>query len=136
MKKHYYKSQIELLKQRFEKVKAMGPATAEEWVKGLEQEGKDRMCDAARWEQWESKGGLRKVNFRPAPKRSASQALPMPSATSISSPVANVVGNDDGSDRSTPGSVNNNIEGPGNSFSPAPTVQTGITPMPARGYCK
>lgn len=135
-KKHYYKSQIELLKQRFEKVKTMGSATAEEWVKGLEQEGKDSMSDVARWEQWESKGGLRKVNFRPASKGSASQALPTATTTSISSPVANAAVNDVSSEHSTPGSTNNNTERPGNTFSPAPTIQTTVTPMPSRGYCK
>lgn len=136
MKKHYYKSQIELLMQRFEKVKLMGPATAEEWVKGLEQEGKDRMSDAARWEQWESKGGLRKVNSRPASKGPASQALPTASTTSISSPVLNTAANDVSSEQSTPGSAHNNAERPGNTFSPAPTNHTTVTPMPSHGYCK
>lgn len=136
MKKHYYKAQIELLKQQFEDVKVMGPATAEEWVKGLEQDGKDRMIDAARWEQWEAKGGLRKVNFRPASKVSASQAPPTAITTSIISPATNAAVNEVRSERSTPGSANNNTDGHGNSYSPAPTAYTTVTPMPSRGYCK
>lgn len=136
MKKHYYKLQIELLKQQFEDVKAMGPATAEEWVKGLEQDGKERMNEAARWEQWEAKGGLRKVNFRPAPKASTSQAIPPGVTTSIVSPAANVAVKEVRSEGSTPGSANNNTDGPGNAFSPAPTIHTTLTPMPSRGYCK
>ena len=136
MTRHYYKSQIELLKQQFEKVKALGPGTAEEWVKGLEQDGKDMMSDAARWELWESKGGLRKVNFRPASKGSASQALPTASTTVISSPAANAATNEISSEHSTPGSANNIIEGPSHTFSPASIVNTTVTPMPSRGYCK
>ena len=136
LRKRFYKSQIELLTQRFEDVKALGPATAEEWVKGLDQDGKDRMSDAARWEQWEAKGGLRKVNFRPAPKVSASQAQPTASTTSTISAAANAAVNEVPSEHSTPGSANINTDPHGNCLSPAPTVHTTVTPMPSRCYCK
>lgn len=49
------------MKSRFEEVKSLGPAAAEEWVKGLEGNGKEKISDAARWEQWEFAGGLRSL---------------------------------------------------------------------------
>lgn len=63
--KHYYKPHIEEIKRQFDHVKDLGSASAEEWIKGLDSEGKARSSDAARWEQWEAKGGLKKVNARP-----------------------------------------------------------------------
>lgn len=63
--KHYYKPQIEDIKRQFEIIRDLGDASAEEWTKGLETEGKDRCNEATRWEQWEAKGGLKKVNMRP-----------------------------------------------------------------------
>ncbi|EFE44111.1 hypothetical protein TRV_01129 [Trichophyton verrucosum HKI 0517] len=59
--KHFLKSQVEELKSRFEEVKALGPAAAEEWMKGLDGNGKEKIADAARWEQWELAGGLRSL---------------------------------------------------------------------------
>ena len=43
----------------------LGRASAEEWFKGLEMEGKERLDDVVRWEQWEARGGLKKVNQPP-----------------------------------------------------------------------
>ena len=65
MAKYYYKPHVQEIKRRFEDVKLLGSGSAEEWIKGLESEGKDRSQDPVRWEQWEAKGGLRKVNTRP-----------------------------------------------------------------------
>ncbi|KAL2005251.1 hypothetical protein VTN00DRAFT_2461 [Thermoascus crustaceus] len=61
MTKHYYKPQIDDLKCKFEEVKALGTATVEEWIKGLESKGKEKLADFSRWELWESNGGLRAV---------------------------------------------------------------------------
>ncbi|KAK2741052.1 hypothetical protein FQN57_005789 [Myotisia sp. PD_48] len=57
--KYFLRSHVEELKASFEEVKALGSAAAEEWMKGLEGEGKAKLSDAARWEQWELTGGLR-----------------------------------------------------------------------------
>lgn len=135
MKKHFYKTHIEDLKKEFVQVKAMGPAAAEEWVKGLEALGKDHLSDAARWEQWEAKGGLRKVNSRPAPRTTAPQTLHT-NPSSTSSPVVNVPVNDIHSEHSTPVSINNNLDVSGHRFSPAPTIHTTGTPLTSRGYRK
>jgi len=68
MEKHYYKSHIEDIKKRLNEARSLGAASAEEWFKGLLTEGKTRIDDATRWEQWEFKGGLKKINLRPSPK--------------------------------------------------------------------
>ncbi|QVM06328.1 hypothetical protein D8B26_001040 [Coccidioides posadasii str. Silveira] len=59
--KFYLKSHIEAMRSKFEEVKALGAATAEEWVKGLEGNGKEKIADSARWEQWELTGGFRSL---------------------------------------------------------------------------
>lgn len=56
--KLFYKKHVEDLKEEFTTVKAMGLATAEEWIKGLENRGKELRGDAGRWEKWESAGGI------------------------------------------------------------------------------
>ena len=45
-----------------------GSAAVDEWIKGLDDEGRNRGEEVIRWENWEAKGGLEKVNVRP-PKR-------------------------------------------------------------------
>ncbi|KAK2759043.1 hypothetical protein FQN54_003142 [Arachnomyces sp. PD_36] len=59
--KYYFKPHIQAMKREFDEVKALGSATAEEWVKGLETNGKEKLADAARWEQWEMSGALKFV---------------------------------------------------------------------------
>ncbi|KAI9838695.1 MAG: hypothetical protein M1819_005009 [Sarea resinae] len=61
MTKLYYKPHIESIKNQLNEVKSLGPATAEEWMKGLEGNGKEKISDAARWERWEAKGGLKDI---------------------------------------------------------------------------
>lgn len=56
---------MQQIKRQLDDVRELGAASADEWSKGLPAEGKDRINDAIRWEQWEAKGGLRKVNVRP-----------------------------------------------------------------------
>jgi hypothetical protein len=61
--KHFYQTQVGEIQNEFEGVKVMGSATVEEWVKGLDNRGKERKNDAARWERWEASGGLLKMQF-------------------------------------------------------------------------
>ncbi|KAK8056727.1 hypothetical protein PG993_001954, partial [Apiospora rasikravindrae] len=56
--KLFYKKHVEELKDEFATVKAMGLATAEEWLKGLDDRGKELRGDSSRWEKWESAGGV------------------------------------------------------------------------------
>jgi hypothetical protein len=56
--KRFLNTQVEEIKGEFEDAKALGTATAEEWLKGLEERGKEKKADSARWERWESTGGV------------------------------------------------------------------------------
>lgn len=93
--KHYYKPHIQEIKQRLEGARELGSASADEWIKGLDGEGKDRLSEAVRWEQWEAKGGLKKVNLR------SLRATTIPGHTSTGPKVSNTK-NGTHSDRSTP----------------------------------
>ncbi|KAL8798632.1 MAG: hypothetical protein Q9182_006507 [Xanthomendoza sp. 2 TL-2023] len=68
MVKRYYKLHVQNIRQQLDDVRELGIASADEWNKGLAEEGKERINDAIRWEQWEAKGGLKKVNIRPQAK--------------------------------------------------------------------
>ncbi|OWO97618.1 hypothetical protein B2J93_8599 [Marssonina coronariae] len=59
--KYFSNDQVDDIKKEFEEVKAMGSATAEEWLKGLDRRGHDRRNDAARWERWEFNGGIERI---------------------------------------------------------------------------
>ncbi|KAK8028081.1 hypothetical protein PG991_005137 [Apiospora marii] len=56
--KLFFTRHVEELQEEFATVKAMGPATAEEWLKGLEDRGKELRGDSSRWEKWEFAGGV------------------------------------------------------------------------------
>ena len=73
--KRFYKPHVEKIKQELDAVRELGTASADEWSKGLADEGKERISDAMRWEQWEAKGGLKKVNARPQPKAAVAPAV-------------------------------------------------------------
>jgi hypothetical protein len=59
--KFFFKPHVEEIKQEFFKVKALGSGTAEEWIKGLDNRGKEKRLDLVRWERWESSGGLHRM---------------------------------------------------------------------------
>lgn len=61
MTKNFFQPQIEDIKKEFMEVKSMGSATAEEWLKGLEDRGKERRNDSVRWERWEASGGVARM---------------------------------------------------------------------------
>lgn len=56
--KAFSSQQIKEVKAKFEEVKELGQAAAEEWVKGLEAHGKCLLADASRWEKWYLAGGV------------------------------------------------------------------------------
>ncbi|RDL38233.1 uncharacterized protein BP5553_02573 [Venustampulla echinocandica] len=56
--KRFLNSHIDEIKKDFDEAKALGAAPAEEWLKGLENRGRERRTDAARWERYESLGGV------------------------------------------------------------------------------
>ncbi|EHL03090.1 hypothetical protein M7I_1065 [Glarea lozoyensis 74030] len=63
----FLKSQIEEIKKDFEDAKSLGAATAEEWLKGLEERGKEKRSDGSRWERWENSGGLLSIGILKPP---------------------------------------------------------------------
>lgn len=95
--KHYYKPHIRDIKQRLEGARELGSASADEWIKGLDGEGQDRLNEAVRWEQWEAKGGLKKV-LRPL------RATTIPAHSTTGNKLSNAK-NGTQSDRSTPQGV-------------------------------
>ena len=72
MTKCYYKPYVEEIKRQFETAKELGVASAEEWTKGLAHQGQQCLEDIIRWEQWDSKGGLKNVNSCPTSKAAVS----------------------------------------------------------------
>jgi hypothetical protein len=85
--KHFFNLHVEEIKREFDVVKAMGSATAEEWVKGLEGRGRERRNDAVRWERWEVSEGVTRMrtmgtNGTQIPDRqSSTHSLPSTSTT-------------------------------------------------------
>ena len=59
--KTFFQPQIDDIQREFSEVKTMGLGTAEEWFKGLDDRGKERRNDAARWEKWEATGGVARM---------------------------------------------------------------------------
>jgi len=114
--KHYHKPHIKEIKRQLDDVKELGPASAEEWIKGLDGEGKERINDSIRWEQWEAKGGLKKVNQRPHLKALAitGPTNTVPSAVSTKGDIQ--------SERSTPQSIPISTKYNGEYGSPAPSL--------------
>lgn len=49
------------MKAKLDEVRELGAATAEEWFKGLEVDGKEKAADTARWENWEAAGGFQAI---------------------------------------------------------------------------
>lgn len=53
--KYYYKEHVEEISKELEQAQSLGAAAAEEWSKGLESRGKERMKSSENWERWELK---------------------------------------------------------------------------------
>ncbi|GAP93487.2 putative f-box domain-containing protein [Rosellinia necatrix] len=62
--KYFLSSHVEAIREEFTAIKAMGKATAEEWLKGLEGRGKVYRTDSQRWEKFEISGGLVRMQQR------------------------------------------------------------------------
>ncbi|KAL8943550.1 MAG: hypothetical protein Q9216_001008 [Gyalolechia sp. 2 TL-2023] len=107
--KRFYKPHVQQIKQKLDRVKELGAASADEWSKGLAEEGRERINNAIRWEQWEAKGGLKKVNLRP-------QAKAIGSSNSISTTR----------DHSKPRDVNSH----GSALQPGPPMLSYNAPAP------
>ena len=74
--KYYYKKHVEEIERQLQDTQALGPAAAEEWSKGLVGAGKRKLLDAARWERFESKGGIDSIKLDICNSRIAREASP------------------------------------------------------------
>ena len=80
--KYYFKPRIDLLLKEFDNLKQYGQSTVEEWMRSLIAKKETEESDVVRWEQWETKGGLRKVNVRhhiksaPSTRQSSTSTIP------------------------------------------------------------
>lgn len=78
--KHFFQRQIEELNSEFSEVQSMGAATAEEWIKGLDERGKEQRNDAGRWEKWQASGGVARMRGL-EPHEGVNSAAPTRTAT-------------------------------------------------------
>jgi hypothetical protein len=77
--KVYYSAHVDSMRREFESVKELGPATTEEWLKGLDDRGKNLRSDSSRWEKWLVSGAssLLRISTQSNPfKPARSQHLP------------------------------------------------------------
>ena len=56
--KYYFQPQVAALQEEMDHARSLGFGAADEWHKGLEAAGKEKLADSSRWEQWEASGGL------------------------------------------------------------------------------
>jgi hypothetical protein len=123
--KIFWSEHVEALKQELFSVKAMGTATVEEWLKGLEGRGHEHRSDALRWENWAASGGLSQMRtilypgYRPAVPLTPSTAVG-PKLTAAS-----------GSGVQIPG-LNSGNHSPAATPSICSSQRNGITPDPVR----
>ena len=61
--KTYYKPHVVDIQREYLQVKTLGSATADEWLKGLDGRGQEQKNDAARWEKWETSGGVARMRM-------------------------------------------------------------------------
>lgn len=83
--KNFFQPQIDDIKREFLEVKSMGSATAEEWLKGLDDRGKERRNDSTRWEKWETSGGVARMNAIEV--KGPSKPITQPLSTTTPTPV-------------------------------------------------
>ncbi|KAF4122563.1 hypothetical protein GMORB2_6869 [Geosmithia morbida] len=59
--KLYWHDQVKAINADFDSAQSLGPAVAEEWLKGVAILGERARADASRWERWEASGELRRT---------------------------------------------------------------------------
>jgi hypothetical protein len=78
--KYYYKPQVEEISRELNQALALGAAAAEEWSKGLDHRGHERMKLAENWARWEDKYQLWAAHND---KKPAASSTPAPLQTSL-----------------------------------------------------
>ena len=90
--KLFLRDDIQRITHEFFEAKKLGVAAAAEWSKGLDDRGRNVRNDSARWERWESLGGLARIpsstsnlptsHTSPTPDPSQSKRVPRPATNS------------------------------------------------------
>ncbi|EQK99009.1 F-box domain containing protein [Ophiocordyceps sinensis CO18] len=81
--KVFSSEQVKAIYAEFEGVQALGHATAEEWVKALENRGKRSLADASRWERWYLTGGVHDMRTSLQSLHSSTQTIGAASSTRV-----------------------------------------------------
>lgn len=79
--KYYYKPHVDDITRELNDALSRGPAAAEEWSKGLDARGKERIKAAENWERWEARHQAMEEQSASGAKRAVS-AAPSHAATS------------------------------------------------------
>ncbi|TLS22720.1 uncharacterized protein PpBr36_05943 [Pyricularia pennisetigena] len=80
--KLFWKECVDRLKEEFFEVKALGMATTEEWLKGLERRGVELQQDSSRWENYAISGGIDRlrsklyIGYEPESVQTLSTSMP------------------------------------------------------------
>lgn len=123
--KLYWSAHVEDLKQEFFSTKAMGPATVDEWLKGLSGRGAEWRNDASRWEKWATiNDGLRQMRTLLYPGYHPPAISSHDTATSMAEIASNA--------GLIPGISTTNIKSPAAAFSVASSQRNDSTPDPFR----
>ncbi|KAL5114724.1 hypothetical protein ACEQ8H_007393 [Pleosporales sp. CAS-2024a] len=92
--KYYYKIHVEEITRELEHALSLGPAAAEEWSKGLDAKGKERIKVADNWERWEARNHQESSRatsvastLAPSSRREFSKSPARPSSPLIHTPV-------------------------------------------------
>ena len=115
--KNFFQPQIKDIKQEFLDVKSMGSAAAEEWIKGLDDRGRERRNDSIRWERWEASGGVVRMHIMEPQAFSNSATLPSNGTLPISTPSSTPAPSPNGN---VPHFAGNNLNLPQVSHLPTP----------------
>ncbi|KAI0430952.1 hypothetical protein F5Y09DRAFT_306281 [Xylaria sp. FL1042] len=113
--KVFLSSHVTAIHEEFSSVRAMGEATAEEWLKGLEGRGKELRADSLRWEKFEMSGGLigmqQRLSFdNPRVTTKINEAVKRPVASIAVSPIET---------RGAPHQLSSSLDTPDPSFTTA-----------------
>ena len=76
--KSFLRADVDQLANEFNSVKSLGSATVDEWLKGLEDRGKQRRSDPSRWTKWAGSEGVMALQTLLYPEVSVPAATSLP----------------------------------------------------------
>jgi hypothetical protein len=86
--RYYSQSQVDQIKREMDHAISLGRPAAEEWVKGIDDIGRQKMEDSKRLEHWEATGGLQALRSRSRHAPPPRHGLPTkPALPALSLPI-------------------------------------------------